>query len=114
MLLTELMRLVRDDELLRAAQVAVSHLESGPPAAAEQRRLQLQEREARDRLFEELWNGFIEPEADGSLNRGECGSPALTHRMSYQGVVIDDVIQLFVAGGRWWERARDLVSAVPA
>ena len=76
LLLTELMRFVRDEELMRAAQVAVSHLESGSPAAVEQRRLELQQTEERERVFEEFWNQYIEPDADGSLNQGERGSPA--------------------------------------
>jgi len=114
LLLAELTRLIENEELRHAALKAVVHLDSGSEETVDARRAKLHDRELQEEEFEYLWNHYIEPAGADSLNTDEVSPPILTHRMSYQGVAIDNVIRLFAAGGIWWERTKQLVRLVPA
>ncbi|MBM3497883.1 MAG: hypothetical protein FJX74_04345 [Armatimonadetes bacterium] len=111
LLLTELSELVADEALFPTVQAAVGYLHRGSPEEIEARRADLQDPERRTEAFEGFWNRFVEPDGVDSLNRGEPEAPGLTVHMAYQGVVADHIIRLFAEGGRWWQRAQQIVDA---
>jgi hypothetical protein len=111
LLLTELSELVADEALLPTVQAAVRHLHRGSLDEVEARRTGLQDSQRRAEEFEGFWDQFIEPDGASSLNQGEPETPRLTVHMAYQGVVADHIIRLFAEGGRWWQRAQQIVDA---
>jgi len=63
-------------------------------------------------IFGSLWERYVEPDAEHSVNRGQdMGPDEEAYVMAQQGVVIDHLIRLFAAGGEWRERAERLVLA---